>query len=161
MCTDTTASYTVRKWFKGFNQCKQYRCYSNNTYIFLNNNYVLQEDYKYLKPCGSKPGIMYGLCKFHKFNPITRDVSTFQPILSIIGISTYNLANFLYQFLKNTYTFNEYTAHDSFSFCKEIRKQDLSLHMSSFDIQSLFTNIILYETIDICVKRVFQHHNAC
>ena len=32
----------------------------------LNKNYLSKDDYKYLKPCGSKPGIMYGLCKIHK-----------------------------------------------------------------------------------------------
>ena len=46
---------------------------------------------------------------------------------------------------------------DSFSFCNELRKQDSFLYMASFDIQSLFTNIPLDETIDICVNRVFQH----
>ena len=50
----------------------------------LNNNYLSQEDYKFL--------IMYGLCKDHKFNPVTKDVPPFRPILSAIGTSTYNLA---------------------------------------------------------------------
>ena len=27
----------------------------------LNNHYLSQKDYKFLKPCGSKPGIMYRL----------------------------------------------------------------------------------------------------
>ena len=43
----------------------------------LNNNYLSQEDHKFLKPCGSKPRIMYGLCKVHKFNPVTKDVPPF------------------------------------------------------------------------------------
>ena len=36
-------------------------------------------------------------------------------------------------------------------FCKEIVNQDPELFMASFDIHSLFTNIPLDETIDICV----------
>ena len=28
-----------------------------------NHNFLLKDDYKFLKPCGSKPGVMYGLCK--------------------------------------------------------------------------------------------------
>ena len=32
---------------------------------YLNKNYLSEDDYKYLKPCGSKPGIEYGLCKTH------------------------------------------------------------------------------------------------
>ena len=33
---------------------------------FLDKNDLSKDDYKYLKPCGSKRGIMYGLCKIHK-----------------------------------------------------------------------------------------------
>ena len=122
----------------------------------LNNNYLSKEDYKLLKPCGSKPGIMYGLSKVHKFNSDTEEVPPFRPILSAIGTATYNLAKFIKPILKE-YTSNEFTVRDSFSFCNEIQKQDSSLHMVSFDIKSLFTNIPLDETIDICVNRVFQN----
>ena len=41
------------------------------------------------------------------------------------------------------------------SFCDEIQEQDNNLYMSLFDIQSLFTNIPLDETINICVNNVF------
>ena len=54
------------------------------------------------------------------------------------------------------YTINKYPVRDSLSICNEIRKQDLSFYMTSFDIQSLFTNIPLDETIDIYVNRVFN-----
>ena len=30
------------------------------------NDYLSEEDYKQLKPVGSRPGVMYGLCKVHK-----------------------------------------------------------------------------------------------
>ena len=46
---------------------------------------------------------------------------------------------------------------DSFSFCKEIKDQGSTLFMASFDIQSLFSNIPLDETINICVDRAFQN----
>ena len=29
-------------------------------------SYLSKDDYKFLKPCGSKPGVVYGLCKVHK-----------------------------------------------------------------------------------------------
>ena len=32
----------------------------------LNKSYLSIYDYKYWRPCGSKPGIMYGICKIHK-----------------------------------------------------------------------------------------------
>ena len=58
----------------------------------LNKNYLSKDDYKYLKPCGSKPGIMYGLCKIHKGTTVNDPVPPFRPILSAIGTCNYNLA---------------------------------------------------------------------
>ena len=76
---------------------------------------VSKKDYKFLKPVGSKPGIMYGLCKVPKYNSSTSDIPPFRPILSAIGIATYNLAKFFVPILKE-FTVNEYTVSDSFSF---------------------------------------------
>ena len=47
-------------------------------------------------------------------------------------------------------TSNEYTIKDSFSFSEELLTFDSNLVMASFDIESLFTNIPLKETIDLC-----------
>ena len=66
------------------------------------------------------------------------------------------LQNFFVAILKQ-FTINEYTVKDSFPFCKEILDQDPNLFIASFDIQSLFTNILLDETIDICVDMVFEN----
>ena len=121
----------------------------------LDNGYISKEDFKYLKPCGSKPGIMYGMCKVHKVVDDVDKVPPFRPILSAIGTCTYNLAKFFVPILKE-FTINKYTVKDSFSFSSEIRDQDHTLHMASFDVQSLFTNIPLDETIDICVEKVFN-----
>ena len=79
-----------------------------------------------------------------------------QPILLAIGTGTYNPAKFFVPIHKE-FTINEYTVSDSFSFCKEIKDLDFSLFMALFDIHWLFTNIPLYETINICVDRVFQN----
>ena len=54
------------------------------------------------------------------------------------------------------FTLNEYTVRGSFSFCDEIQEQDNNLYVTSFDIESLFTNIPLDETINICVNNVFD-----
>ena len=62
----------------------------------LNKNYLSKDDYKYLKPCGSKPGIMimYGLCEIHKGATVNDPVPPFRPILSAIGTCNCNLGNF-------------------------------------------------------------------
>ena len=63
----------------------------------------------------------------------------------------YNLGKFLIPILESL-TQNEFTVKDSFSFAKEITKYDSSLFMASLDVESLFTNIHLKETINNCVN---------
>ena len=54
-------------------------------------------------------------------------------------------------------TSSEYTIKDSFSFSEELLTFDSNLVMASFDIESLFTNISLKETIDLCVDILFSN----
>ena len=120
----------------------------------LEKQYIPREDYNFLKPCASRPGIMYGLCKVHKGRGASNDLPPFGPILSAMGNCTYNIPKFFVPVLKD-FTLNEYIVRDSFSFCDEIQEQDNNLYMASFDIESLFTNITSDETINICVNSVF------
>ena len=73
----------------------------------------------------------------------------FRPILSAIDTPTYKLAKFLLKFVTPS-TANDYTVIDSFHFAEKICQQESNLHMASLDIDSLFTNIPLDETINIC-----------
>ena len=103
--------------------------------------------YNFLFASGSTPGILYGLPKVHKADcPI-------RPILSAINTFNYNLAKFFVPIL-SPLTTNEFTIKNSYSFVKEITNLHLSdpVCMASFDIKSLFTNIPLSETIDICIE---------
>ena len=111
------------------------------------------EQYKDFSPSGSRPGILYGLAKVHKI--VTDDLPSFRPILSAIGTSTYKLAKFLVPVLEHLTT-NEYTIKDSFTFAEELQSFDSKLVMASFDIESLFANISLQETIDLCVESLFR-----
>ena len=52
--------------------------------LLLRNN---EETRRSLKPVGTRPGIMYGLCKVHK--DIIDNCPPFRPILSAINIPTY------------------------------------------------------------------------
>ena len=49
---------------------------------------------------------------------------------------------------------------DSFSFAKEIVEEDSSLFMGSLDVDSLFTNIPLDETIDICTQLIYDKQDV-
>ena len=67
--------------------------------------------------------------------------------MSAIGTPTYKLAKFLVPILEPLTT-NDYTIKDSFTFAEELQSFDSKLVMASFDIESLFTNIPLQETIE-------------
>ena len=103
------------------------------------------EQNKDLNPSGSRPGIMYGSVNVHKI--VTDGLPSFRPILSAISTPTYKLAKFLVPMLQPLTT-NEYTIKDSFTFAEELQSFDSKLAMASFDIESLFTNIPLQETIE-------------
>ena len=53
-------------------------------------------------------------------------------------------------------TENEFTVHDSFSFAKEVAKFDSRKLMASLDVESLFTNIPLDETINNIIEDLFS-----
>ena len=53
-------------------------------------------------------------------------------------------------------TLNDYTIKDSFSFAEELLIYDSNLIMANFDVESLFTNTSLQETIVLCVELSFN-----
>ena len=100
---------------------------------------------------------MYGLCKVHK--SITDICPPFRPKLSAIETPSYKLAKFLVSKLSSI-TFNEFTVKDSFAFAEEIVHQDSKLFMGSLDVDSLFTNIPLEETINICTNLLYNNEDV-
>ena len=96
---------------------------------------------------------MYGLPKVHKVDVPLR------PILSANNTPTYNLAKYLVSIL-TPFTCNEYTIKNSFEFAREVTSinNSNSCHMCSFDVQSLFTQIPLAETINIMIDLVFENN---
>ena len=99
-------------------------------------------------------GMLYGPGKLHK--SLEDGISTFCSILSAIGTSTNKLAKFC-DTLLNPITTNEYTIKDLFSFAKEIEEFDPNLIMASFDVKSLFINILLLETIGLCEENLYRN----
>ena len=76
-----------------------------------------------------------------------------------IGTPSYNLAKFLV-LKRSSLTFNEFNVKDSFAFAEEIVHQDVKLLMSKLDVESLFTNIPLKETINICTSLLYDNVNV-
>lgn len=105
------------------------------------------EIYSYLYASGTTPGIMYGLPKVHKSNFPLR------PIVSSIKTAGYNLAKFLLPMI-TPLTVNQYSVSNSKCFSEEITNLNLPSEfvMTSYDVESLFTNVPLNETIDIILS---------
>lgn len=110
----------------------------------LNNNYLSKEDYMFLKPCGRKP-VIINYVKFTSSILLQEMYHHFDRFY--LQLVPQHMI-FLYFFLKNA-PLTSLLAWFTFVFFNEIRKQDPSLCTSSFDIQLLFTNNPLDETIDI------------
>ena len=113
---------------------------------FVESKRMTEKTRKSLKPVGTRPGIMYGSCKVHKTG--IGNCPPFGPILSALNTSTYKLTTFLVPILKPLVT-NEFTVKDSFHFAEEIVDQQHDFFMGSLDVDCLFTNIPLEETIEI------------
>ena len=122
-----------------------------NQELFLLNNI------EKIKAVGSRPGVLYGLCKVHK--AITDICPPFRPILSAIGTPSYKLAKFLVPKLSSI-TFNEFTVKESFGFAEEIVHQDSKLFMVSLDVDSLFTKIALEKIINICINLLYNNEDV-
>ena len=118
-----------------------------------NNGSMTESTYQRLNPTGSQPSVLYGLAKVHK--PTVNNIPKLRPILSAINSPTYKLSKYLNSLLK-PFTTNEHTVKDSFAFAAEIQTQQTSNYMASLDVDSLFTNIPLSETINICCNVLFR-----
>ena len=135
----------------------QEKCIDTIFKKLVDSDSMSKEMRKFVKPVRTRPGIMYGNCKVHKQQ--VDGCPPFRPILLALQTPTYNLAKSLVPIL-NPLTKNEYTVKDSFQFAEEICEQDPTLTMGSLDVGSLFTNIPLDETIDICINQLFENTNT-
>ena len=114
--------------------------------------FIDKKTYK-LSPVCSHFGVLYGLAKVHK-QPVNKCL-LFRPILSVISTPTYNIAKFLVPILKPLTT-NNYMLKGTFELSRDILNQYPTLFMASFDVDSLFSNIPLDETINIIIEKLFS-----
>ena len=123
---------------------------------FINKlNDVKKEKISHCKPTGSTPGILYGLPKIHKSNIPLR------PILAAYNTPFYKLAKWLVNALSDL-TSNEYTLKNTYDLCHQVShlKNCNNMYFASFDIESLFTNIPLEETIEIIMNLLFPQEDS-
>ena len=106
--------------------------------------------FKKIYPCGSRPGVLYGLPKIHK------EGTPLRPIISAIKTYNYNLAKYLDKILKPLVD-SKYTLIDTYDFVNKISHLNTVLHryLVSFDVESLFTNVPTLETIELILDLAF------
>ena len=99
--------------------------------------------------CGSTPGALYGLPKVHKPG------CPFRPIVSSVNSYNYNLASYLVRILPPI-SKNQFTIKDSFIFADWAKTYNHNNEiMCSFEVSSLFTNVPLDETVQICFDKLY------
>ena len=132
----------------------------NRFLLKLKNLKSISDDiYSKLRATGSSPGILYGLPKIHKLDFSSK--FQFRPIFAAYNTPSYNISKFLVPILSKL-TVNEYTVENSFKFCQDVGNLSNSdnLFMASFDVENLFTNVPLNETINIILDQLFTLPNS-
>ena len=118
--------------------------------------HISEEVYERIRPVGSTRPRMYGLPKVHK------EGAPLRPILSMTNAPQHALAGWLKEVLQPVLDkYSQHTIKDSFDFCTNldnfVAKQDPSkTYMCSFDVQSLFTNIPLEQTLQLCLDTLYR-----
>ena len=123
--------------------------YQNFLYRSLSN----QERYEDMQPDSNQPATLYGTAKTHKFQSL-EDITVvklkFRPIIAQTGTSTYNAAKVMQDYFrplcKNKYSLNE--TQKPPSILSSVKTLEDGEEDASNDVESLFTNIPLEETIN-------------
>ena len=117
----------------------------------------LPQIHKKLRVTGEySPGHLYGLPKIHKSctDPPLR------PIISMSGTVTHSIASYLNNIIR-PYIESKYILRstDEFLACFGNTKLLNGQVLCSLDVESLFTNVPVAATIDIIIKRAYNHPN--
>ena len=90
--------------------------------------------------------------------PLVMHFLNFRMIVLSIGTFNYDIVRFLCDLLSPVVPL-DYSCKDTFSFVSQIKNANLSCKFLVFyKLTSLFTNILLEETIDIAINLIFNHN---
>ena len=113
-----------------------------------------------MRLASNQTGRLYSPAKTHKFNSlddITVEHLKFRPIISLMGIDTYNVAKDIVEYLKPLCQ-NEYKINDTQSFpsmLKEKTRLSSNEEYASYNAESLFTNIPADERISYTINEIY------
>ena len=119
---------------------------------------ITDQEYKHLYRTGSQPRKFYGTAKMHKL-PVSGNLNNLplRPIVSNTNTSTYNLAKFLSKLLLSLRQL-DHNIRSTKDFIQNIKWENIitGYKIVSFDVNSLFTNVPLDQTINIILKRIYD-----
>ena len=118
---------------------------------------ITTDTFNDLRPTGSVRPRAYGLPKIHK------PTVPLRPIISMSGSAQYSISKWLAELLDPVRKiYSTKCIKDSFAFVDLLRNAEVPSGgiMCSYDAVSLFTNVPLEDTIDICNKTLY-HHEIC
>ena len=126
----------------------------NSIKRFLNDKVkgqIDEKNFKFIYPSGSQPGKLYGLAKVHKPN------IPFRPVVSMIGTSEYNLAQYLNTII-TPHLPKKYMLESTAGFLQKLKEFTFTPTdtLVSYDVVSLFTNVPLIETIHIIADTIYS-----
>jgi len=130
---------------------------------FLYRNFQTHKKYKEMIPSSNQPARLYATAKTHKFsnvNEISKDALTFRPIIDQTGTCTHKTAQIIGEYLRPL-SKNEFTITDTQQFPEMIKALPLlspNEEYVSYDVESLFTNIPLKETIEFILEEIYDNH---
>ena len=123
----------------------------------FNDKFARYED---MRPVSNQPGRIYATDKTHRFNSLD-DIHVnnlkFRPIFFQIGTYTYNAAKVLAEYLKPLCS-NQYKMSDTQEFASLIKDQpplNDDEEYVLYDVDSLFTNIPVAETIQYIIHQIY------
>ena len=114
-----------------------------------------------MPPTSNQPGQLYGTTKtrkLHSIVDITVDNLKSHPIKAQSGTYKYNAAQEFANYLKPLCNNNEYIIRNTQEFAKIIREQGplkSNEQYVSYDVESLFINVLVYETIEYIINELY------
>ena len=115
-----------------------------------------------MRPTSNQPARIYATAKTHKFenvNDINIEELKFRPIIAQNGTYTYNASQVIGKYLKPLVSENPYIIKNTQDFA-EILKHQPPLNENeeyvSYDVESLFTNIPIQETIEYIIRKIYD-----
>ena len=125
---------------------------------FLYRHFKRSEYYDQMRPVSNQPGRFFETAKTHNFTSLkhtTVEKLKIRPIIDLTRTYTYHTSKVIANYLRPV-SKNQYTISDTLKFPELLKSADPNANYEDlfYDVESLFTNIPVSETIEYILKRI-------